>query len=334
MQRRIAFLVLLILVASFLSPVSHAVAAPKLAGLPSGLTTAKVVGYDDGDKIVVMLSGNRASVNLIGEDAPESGECFAKDASDYIYKLLPKNTTVYLEKDKKDKDGKGRLLRYVWAANSKGNKAYLVNEWMLTKGYGAHVTKDGNVKYDTRLENAENSAKRNNRGLWGDCDSPHAKVIAPTAISFTTPTPKTPAPKKTFTPVTAPYSDEEQTYLNEVGSISKEVGGAVSDIGDRFQNPDIGNDDWTFHVAADFIAIRDGYQRALLLIPPAAFETEHGLFVQALSYANDASYDFETGITNYDAVSIQAGGEALTQSRIFIDQANAELDRIRKEREG
>ena len=208
MHRRLALL--LVMFCSLLvfgTPGRAAAATPK--GLPSGLQEAKITGYNDGDKFEVSVDGETHEVNLLGADAPELntgdlGECFAKDAKDYVAKLLKKNQIIYLEKDKDDKDGKDRLLRYVWTANS-AKKAYMVNEFLISRGYASFKSRDGNTKYDSRLKKAESAAKKSKVGLWGACDSPHAEI---------TPVPKLGSADNPAPVGTAVESDGRSVTLN------------------------------------------------------------------------------------------------------------------------
>ena len=82
---------------------------------------AMVVRVVDGDTLIVKQRGVDYRLRLIGIDAPESvnpdnskntpeGEL----ASEFLKKLLPPGTTVYLQKDVSETDRYDRLLRYVW----------------------------------------------------------------------------------------------------------------------------------------------------------------------------------------------------------------------------
>jgi micrococcal nuclease len=152
------------------------------AGVPSDAQSAKVVSYIDGDKFKVEVDGEDAELNLIGADAPEPGEgddlgeCYAKQASDRIKKLLKKGSTVFLEQDEKDKDGKDRLLRYVWAPGKDGKKASMLNTKMIRDGYATFKSKDPNTKYDENFAKAEQEAKDKKHGLWKTCGGGHVEV--------------------------------------------------------------------------------------------------------------------------------------------------------------
>lgn len=71
-----------------------------------------IVEVVDGDTIVVQLADGRERVRLIGVNAPERGECLADDAAQLLQDLVA-DGTVELVADRSDRDGYGRLLRYV-----------------------------------------------------------------------------------------------------------------------------------------------------------------------------------------------------------------------------
>ncbi|MBQ6753292.1 MAG: thermonuclease family protein, partial [Clostridia bacterium] len=82
-----------------------------------------VIRVVDGDTIIIDLNGEKTKVRLSNVDTPESvaGEESGKEntpegivASDYIKKLLPDGSKVYLEYDNKIKDKYDRVLAYVY----------------------------------------------------------------------------------------------------------------------------------------------------------------------------------------------------------------------------
>src|SRR5215212_6456013 len=141
-------------------------AASKLPkGVPAGSTQARVWGWIDGDKVKVRVGSTTEELLLIGADAPERkngdgfAECFAADATTHIQKLLKKKQTVYLEQDRSDRDGKGRLLRYLWVPGEDGAKAFLLNTKMVRDGYAAFDAMAPDRKYDKNLKSAQKTAK-------------------------------------------------------------------------------------------------------------------------------------------------------------------------------
>lgn len=157
----------------------------ELEGLPDDVQEATVSGWVDGDKFKVEVAGeeDEQEVLMIGTDAPEIGngdddlgECYAQEAADALKKLLKKGLVVYLEQDEKDRDGKDRLLRYVWTADKDGRKAFMVNTKMIRDGFASFQTKEDLTRRDKAMKKAEDQAKENNRGLWAACSGPHAEI--------------------------------------------------------------------------------------------------------------------------------------------------------------
>jgi endonuclease YncB( thermonuclease family) len=147
-----------------------------VTGLPEGVQTATVAAIIDGDKFTVTIDGKTHDVNLIGADAPESGECYFDTSTRFLAKTLPIGATVYLEKDKKDKDKKNRWLRYAWIGNPKDGVAELVNVRVVRYGYASWVSKDGNTKYDAQIHAAQTKAQNPVDGIWDECGAAHAET--------------------------------------------------------------------------------------------------------------------------------------------------------------
>lgn len=106
-------------------------------------------------------------VRLIGVDAPESRdpnkpvECYAKVAKTYLSNLLL-NHQVTIEKDVTGTDRYGRLLRYVY------HDGEMINELLVREGYARVATYPPDVKYQERFLVAENLARAEGKGLWGE----------------------------------------------------------------------------------------------------------------------------------------------------------------------
>lgn len=136
-------------------------------GVPTGSQRATVTDFEDGDKFVVTVDGEEATVLLISANAPEKGRCFFKASSKHLRELIPRDTEVYLERDGEDRDGKDRLLRYVWLPRE-GKKAQFIDERMIADGYSRFTAREGHSKRDSRLRKAEEIAKAEKRGMWAD----------------------------------------------------------------------------------------------------------------------------------------------------------------------
>ena len=116
-----AFLVavaLVVLVILIIMPDRH---APQVQVDSPEFQAAKLVYVIDGDTIDVDIDGRTQRVRLTGIDAPESvnrneelNTPEGDSAADFVRKLVPENSTVFLQIDISETDRYNRLLRYVW----------------------------------------------------------------------------------------------------------------------------------------------------------------------------------------------------------------------------
>jgi micrococcal nuclease len=97
----------------------------------SDVEKAQVVRVIDGDSIEVLLDGEKFEVRYIGINTPEyySDERDAAIRATVANKNLVAGKTVYLFKDRSDKDKYGRLLRYVLT-----NDAF-INRELVREGF-------------------------------------------------------------------------------------------------------------------------------------------------------------------------------------------------------
>lgn len=138
---------------------------PPAAAAQTG-TVRKIV---DGDTIDVRVGGKVVRVRLLQIDTPEvhSGvECWGRQASAAIARLLPVGTTVTLYADPAlDRtDGYGRALRYVFRGSTN------VNVLMVARGDAApYFYRGERGRYAAGLERVALAAKKGRLGLWGAC---------------------------------------------------------------------------------------------------------------------------------------------------------------------
>lgn len=128
----------------------------------------------DGDTIVVEIAGNRERVRLLGIDTPESvaenrpDQCYGVESSDYLKSVLPEGTEVTLIRDVESRDQFDRLLAYVVRSSDQ----LFVNLDLLERGYAGVLIYEPNSFYRDLFEDAEDTAFRNDVGLWGVCGGP------------------------------------------------------------------------------------------------------------------------------------------------------------------
>jgi endonuclease YncB( thermonuclease family) len=147
-----------------------------------------VVKVVDGDTIDVEVNGKKQRIRLIGIDAPEVHnpdtpvECFGAEATQEAEAAL-KGARVRLEADSSqdDKDKYDRWLRFVWLEGGEN-----FNLQMIEGGYAREYTYDKVYKYQTEFKAAEQEAKLNKRGLWGEvCDGGEKQLLTVTPAKVT-----------------------------------------------------------------------------------------------------------------------------------------------------
>ncbi|QQG38183.1 MAG: thermonuclease family protein [Candidatus Kaiserbacteria bacterium] len=133
-----------------------------------------VAKVTDGDTLSIRNGDKTVSIRLIGVDTPEMAEpreCFAKEATDEAQKLLG-GSSVRIETDPTQNlyDSYGRLLAYVYVPTSANPDGVLVNEYLISGGYGREYTFKGIAyKYQDDFKSAEAAARELKRGMWTAC---------------------------------------------------------------------------------------------------------------------------------------------------------------------
>ena len=135
---------------------------------PNSATVKEVV---DGDTIEIAIGGNTERVRLIGINTPETKhptkgvECFGPEASAYTEQLLPEGTALRVERDVEARDKYGRLLLYVYIANSN----VFVNLDLVMNGYARPMVFEPNTAHMADFSQAATQAELRNVGLWQAC---------------------------------------------------------------------------------------------------------------------------------------------------------------------
>ncbi len=127
----------------------------------------KVERVIDGDTFELE---DKEVVRLLGIDTPEEGECYFKESTDGLRKLV-EGKDVELRMDVTATDDFGRLLRYAIlpsASPTGGN--VLINESMVEKGLAVTRSDPRDKLYSSLLIEKREEASRTKRGLWGACD--------------------------------------------------------------------------------------------------------------------------------------------------------------------
>jgi len=139
--------------------------------LTASPNSATLKGVVDGDTIEIAIGGKTERVRLIGINTPETKhptkgvECYGPEASAYTEQLLPKGTKLRVERDVEARDKYGRLLLYVYIANSN----VFVNMDLVMNGYARPMVFEPNTAHKADFAQAATQAELRNVGLWQAC---------------------------------------------------------------------------------------------------------------------------------------------------------------------
>jgi micrococcal nuclease len=139
--------------------------------LTASPNSATLKGVVDGDTIDIAIGGKTERVRLIGINTPETKhptkgvECYGPEASAYTEQLLPKGTKLRVERDIEARDKYGRLLLYVYIANSN----VFVNMDLVMNGYARPMVFEPNTAHMVDFAQAATQAELRNVGLWQAC---------------------------------------------------------------------------------------------------------------------------------------------------------------------
>jgi micrococcal nuclease len=128
---------------------------PKLTG--KGIYEVEIVNVTrviDGD---TLETAEKEKIRLLCINTPEKTHSFYEEAKAHLAKLEGKE--VALLRDKTNKDKYDRKLRYVFY------KDRFINKELLEEGLANLYLCEG-LKYQRDLEKAQNSARKNQEGLW------------------------------------------------------------------------------------------------------------------------------------------------------------------------
>lgn len=131
------------------------------------LRSVRVSQVLDGNTIVVNLDGETETVRYIGVSVGVPGESFNWTAS-LANQNWVEGQIVIIERDVDDRDGEGRLLRYVYVDNQ------MVNAVLLARGLARYQPDPSNSRHNSLLLSAEDAARVARRGIWAGNDTAQA----------------------------------------------------------------------------------------------------------------------------------------------------------------
>lgn len=125
---------------------------------------------------------------------------------------------------------------------------------------------------------------------------------------------------------------DEQAYIQQILPIMETITDSSNLTAELFQNPRVGDDDWTIQVATQFVIWDTTLEEASAIVPPPAFASTHDLILQSLTLLSSAGDDIATGIDTFDPVLLEQGANKITQAGALMNQVTAELEQLTAER--
>lgn len=147
----------------------------------------EVLDAVDGDTIKARIDGKEESIRVVGIDAPEphQNECFGSESANKAKEFLS-GKWIQIEKDgDSDRDGQGRLLRYIWFDDGTDYGRRLVEE-----GYAYGVGRASHHKQE-QYQGTHDYAKSKLHGLWSTntCSGKKTKPAQTSARQSSKPAP-------------------------------------------------------------------------------------------------------------------------------------------------
>ena len=124
---------------------------------------ARVARIEGGDLIRIdpAIDGQTV-VRLIGVDAPEEGEPYGEEASDFTERgLAGEEVELEFDTERRDPDD-SRLLAYVYPMGRE-----LFNGELLEGGYAQLYTEEPNTKHEDTFKAMQEKAREDDLGIWG-----------------------------------------------------------------------------------------------------------------------------------------------------------------------
>lgn len=137
----------------------------------------KVTSIVDGDTFKAKVGTKVETVRIIGIDTTETVDprkavqCFGKEASAQLKKLLNGKTVTLIANPAEDRDIYKRLLRYVEIDDKD------IGASMIADGYAHSYKQYPHPRLDA-YNALEKTAREGNKGLWGSCNASSASSKA------------------------------------------------------------------------------------------------------------------------------------------------------------
>lgn len=166
------------------------------------LIEARVVDIIDGGAVIVKTAdGAKARIQYLGVQAPEADACYGPEAA-AANEALVLGKTVFLERERKNQAGKGRITRDVWFVKDNGEMT-LASAELAALGAVVPQPVEPDIRYVGWIAAAGDAARANGAGLWGACGGllePPAEEVAADGAAAESPAVTVPVTDPTSVP--------------------------------------------------------------------------------------------------------------------------------------
>lgn len=144
--------------------------------LPDDAEKMVVDSVHDGDSLKLTEPNDDwwEEYRIIGIQAPEiegyrEEECYGPESAEFLKRLLPPGTEVYIQQDISNKDRNDRYLRHIFIIDEETEDVYLLSEVLVLGGYAFARSYPPDDLYDDILAEAQEIADEEDSGLWEAC---------------------------------------------------------------------------------------------------------------------------------------------------------------------
>ncbi len=134
----------------------------------------------------------------------------------------------------------------------------------------------------------------------------------------------------TATPVATdrsrPPTPEQAAYVIEITANVEDFSTALIEIGSLFESPRIGDEDWTWALGFYLVFIRETYESALEISPPASLQNAHSTYIEGVALCNQATYLIVEALDNRDTEKFNNAGGLMRECSSRVLLASQMLD--------
>lgn len=116
-------------------------------------------------------------------------------------------------------------------------------------------------------------------------------------------------------------TQDESTYCLILAEQSRQWGELLTNLGELFQNPRLGEEDWTINVAIQIAGMRILADEAMELSPPKRLEEVHELYLQGVTELKWVADNLPSAIDNLDIDLINKCADKITKASEPIEKA-------------